>query len=51
MTMLRSIRAPAGPESELVQGDWRDTTTTLQPIRAGVVPVYVIIPALDGLAS
>ena len=51
MTMLRSIRAPAGPESELVQGDWRDTTTTLQPIYAGVGPVYVMLPSVDGLAS
>jgi hypothetical protein len=51
MNMLRSIRAPIGPESELAQGDWRDTTTTMQRIRAGVVPVYVMIPELDGLAS
>jgi hypothetical protein len=51
MTMLRTIRAPSGPESQLVQGDWRDTTTTLQPIRAGVGPVYVMMPSVDGLAS
>jgi hypothetical protein len=51
MTMPRSIRAPVGPESELVQGDWRDTTTTLQSIRAGVGPVYVMRPSVDGLAS
>jgi hypothetical protein len=49
--MLRSIRAPVSPESELVQGDWRDTDTTLQPIRARVGPVYVIMPSVDGLAS
>ena len=51
MTMLRSIRALVGPESELVQGDWRDTTSTLQSIRAGVGPVYVMMPSVDGLAS
>jgi hypothetical protein len=51
MTMLRSIRAPVGPESELVQGNWRDTTTTLQLIRVGVGPVYMMMPSVDGLAS
>jgi hypothetical protein len=49
MTVLRTIRAPIGSESQLVQGDWRDTKTTLQPIRAGVGPVYVILHSVDGL--
>lgn len=52
MTRLRSIRALVGPESELVQSDRRDAAaTTLQPIRAGVVPVHVMMLLADGLAS
>jgi hypothetical protein len=49
MTMVRAIRASIGPESQLVQGDWRDIKTTLQPIRAGVGPVCVIMLSVDGL--
>jgi hypothetical protein len=49
MTVMHTIRTPIGPESQLVQGDRRDTKTTLQPIRAGVGPVYVMILSVDGL--
>jgi hypothetical protein len=49
MTVLRTIRAPICLESQLMQGDWRDTKTTLQPIRAGVGPVYATMPSVDGL--
>jgi hypothetical protein len=49
MTVLRTIRAPIGPESQLVQGDWRDTKTALQPIRAGVGPLYMMLLSVDGL--
>jgi hypothetical protein len=49
MTVLRTIRAPIRPESQLVQVDWRDTKTTLRPIRAGVGPIYVTMPSVDGL--
>jgi hypothetical protein len=49
MTVLRTIRAPIGPESQLVQGDRRDTKTTLQPIRAGVGPICVKMLYVDGL--
>jgi hypothetical protein len=50
-TVLRTIWAPIGPEHQLVQCDWRDTKTTLQPIRAGVGPVYVILVSAVGLSS
>jgi hypothetical protein len=49
MTALRTARAPIGPESQLVQSDWRDTKTTLKPIRAGVGPVCVMMLSVDGL--
>jgi hypothetical protein len=49
MTVLRTTWAPIGPESQLVQGDWRDIKTTLQPIRAGVGPVCVTTLSVDGL--
>ena len=49
MTVLRTIRVPIGPESQLVQGDWRDTKTTLQLIRAPIGPVYVTMLSVDGL--
>jgi hypothetical protein len=49
MTVLRTTRASIGPESQLVQGDWRDTKTTVQPIRAGVGPVCVMMFSVDGL--
>jgi hypothetical protein len=49
MTVLRTIRASIGPESQLVQGDRRDTKTTLQPIRAGVGPVCVMMLSVDGV--
>jgi hypothetical protein len=49
MTVVRAIRASIGPESQLVQGDWRDIKTTLQPIRGAVGPVYVILLSVDGL--
>jgi hypothetical protein len=50
MTVLRTIRASIGPESQLVQGDRRDTKTTLQPIRAGVGPAFVMTFSVDGLS-
>jgi hypothetical protein len=49
MTALRTIRAPIGPEGQLVQGDRRDAKTTLQSIRAGVGAAYVMILSVDGL--
>jgi hypothetical protein len=49
MTVPRTMRAPIDPESRLAQGDWRDTKTTLRPIRAGVVPIYVTMHSVDGL--
>jgi hypothetical protein len=49
MTVLRTIRAPIGPESQLVQGDWRDTKTAPQPIRAPIGPVYMMLLSVDGL--
>jgi hypothetical protein len=49
MTVVRTVRAPIGPESQLVQGARRVAKTTLQPIRAGVGPVYVMMLSVDGL--
>jgi len=51
MTVLRTIRTAVGLERQLVQCDWCDTKTTGRPIRAGVGPVCVMMPSLDGLAS
>jgi hypothetical protein len=48
MTLVRTIRAPIGPENQLVQGDRCDTKMTRQPIRAGVGPVYVMMLSVDG---
>jgi hypothetical protein len=51
MTALQPIRTPNGPESQLVQGEWRETKDTLLPIRAAVGRVYLMMHSGDGLAS
>jgi hypothetical protein len=51
MTPLRTIRTPIGPESQLAQGDWHETKTMLQLIRASVGPVYLMMLSGDGLSS
>jgi hypothetical protein len=49
MTVVRIIRARMIPESQLVQGNWRDIKTTLQPIRLGLGPVCPMMLSEDGL--
>jgi RNA polymerase sigma-70 factor (ECF subfamily) len=51
MTAIRPIRAPIGPECQMVPGDWLDTKTTLQAIRAAVGPVDLMMLSGDGLSS
>jgi hypothetical protein len=51
MTVLRHNRAPLGPESQLMPGDWRYTKTTLLPIRAAFCRVYLMMLSGDGLSS
>jgi hypothetical protein len=51
MTALRPIRTPIGPECQLVPGDWLDTKTTLQPIRAAVSNVYLMMLSRDGVSQ
>jgi hypothetical protein len=47
--LRRTIRAPIGPESQLVQGDRCDTKTTLQSTRADFGHVCVTMLSVDGL--
>jgi len=45
------MRTPIGPESQLVLGDWLDTKTTLQSIRAAVSNLYLMMLSGDGMSS
>jgi hypothetical protein len=51
MTALRPICPLIGRESQLVPGDWRDTKTTLHPIRAAVGGAHRMMHSGDGRSS